>query len=383
MINRLLFREKNLQSPAAQNADFVELFFDLVFVYAITNITAATAHHFDVKHVMQSVLTFWLIWWGWTQFTWALNAANTKIPGIRLVMLAATAVAFVMASSAGQSFSEGVLWFALPYIIIRAIGLLLYIRVSSSLAEHHAAVISFAIPSVLGLTAVLVGALVNPESRAMWWLAIILLDMVAAYIGGRAEGWNLHPSHFAERHGLIVIIALGESLIVSASAVSALELSAPVLLSGGLAVLITCLLWWSYFGWIFGHMEEHLAEKSGSKQASVARDVYSLMHFPLICGIIGISVGFEHILQFPNDLLAKPTAYAFCGGYVLFIGFSALSVWRSSKEVLLSRLIILVLTIAAVPLTVGKPSYGILGIIAISLLVLTLIEWKKIKGTHA
>ena len=210
-MRNFLFPNKNLYSPKNQSADFVELFFDLVFVYAITKITATTAHQFDVKHVLQSALIFWLIWWGWTQYTWALNAANTKISGIRTTMLVATAVAFVMATSVGKGFSEGVLWFALPYIIIRIIGLLLYIRVT--LSDHRAAVLSFASFSLLGLATVLIGALVSPEQRIWWWLATIVLDMIAGYIAGEKDGWSLHAEHFAERHGLIIIIALGESLI--------------------------------------------------------------------------------------------------------------------------------------------------------------------------
>ena len=375
-----LFPKKDLHSPKGQGADFIELFFDLVFVYAITRITADTAHHLDAKHVMQSVLTFWLIWWGWTQFTWALNAANTKITGIRMIMLVATGVAFVMASSADEAFGDGVLWFALPYIIIRAIGLLLYSRVTSNLAEHRAAVISFAIPSMLGLATVLCGALASPEVRVWWWLGTIVLDMVAGYIGGREEGWNLHPAHFAERHGLIVIIALGESLIVSASAVSALNMSADLMMAGGLAVVVTCLLWWSYFGWVFEHMEDHFSKKSGSSQAAAARDAYSFMHFVLICGIIGISVGFEIILQHPHDPLTLPIVSALAGGHFLFIVFTGLSVWRTSKTVLIPRLVLAILTLIVVAFTVGKPPIWALGTISVSLLILVLLEWKKLDG---
>ena len=176
-MRKILLQSRNLVSPTEQSADFVELFFDLVFVYAITRITSLTANHLDPEHVLQSLLIFWLIWWAWTQFTWALNAANTKITEVRLIVLIATGVAFVMASSTDFAFTEGVMWFAIPYVVIRIIGLALYIRVTTNLNGQRSAVIIFALLSITGLIAVLAGAMVNPSLRVIFWLGAILLDM--------------------------------------------------------------------------------------------------------------------------------------------------------------------------------------------------------------
>ncbi len=375
-MRKIFLPSKNLASPNEQGADFVELFFDLVFVYAITRITALTSHHLDSIHVLQSVLIFWLIWWGWTQFTWALNAANTKFAEIRMMILIATGVAFVMASSISNAFSAGVMWFAIPYLIIRIIGLGLYIRVTTNLNGQRSAVLLFALLSVTGLIAVLAGALSDPSIRIGLWIGAIVLDMIAGFIGGRGEGWNLLPKHFAERHGLIVIIALGESLIVAASAVSGQERSQDLMIVGGLAVIVTCLLWWSYFAWIHEHLEEYFSRKSGGEQARLARDAYSLMHFPLICGIIGIAVGFEKILEHPHDLLSIQVASALGGGYFLFISFTAASVWKTSKILLLPRLLILFVTMIGIVLSVNHPPQYALSIISISLILLIIIEWK-------
>jgi low temperature requirement protein LtrA len=371
-----LFAGKNLSSPDEQGADFVELFFDLVFVYAITRITAYTAHHLDASHIPIAVLTFWLIWWGWTQFTWTLNAAHTKLAHVRLLVLLATGVAFVMASSVGDAFGEGVMWFAVPYVIIRTIGIALYARVTTG-KDAPKRTRAFAIPSFIGLIAILAGALADPTSRIWWWSLAIGFDMLAGYIGGRAEGWDIKAGHFAERHGLIVIIALGESLIVAAHAVGSQDRSQEILIVGGLAVLVTCLLWWSYFSWIHEHLEEHLSKESGSKQASLGRDAYSFMHFAVIGGIIGVAVGFEKILGHPHDLLSIPIAASLGGGYLFFTGFTALSVWRLSGLLLMPRIIILIISIISVAFSVGHPSYVALSIIAVSLILLNVLEWKK------
>jgi low temperature requirement protein LtrA len=376
-MRKISLRSKNLVSPSDQSADFVELFFDLVFVYAITRITSLTANNLSVENVLQSLLIFWLIWWAWTQFTWALNAANTKIAEVRLTVLIATGVAFVMASTTDLAFTERALWFAVSYVVIRIIGLALYIRVSTNFNGHRSAVIGFALFSITGLIAVLAGAMVNPSLRVICWSAAILLDLLAGFIGGRSEGWNLRAKHFAERHSLIVIIALGESLIVAATAVGGQELSQELLLAGGLAVIVTCLLWWSYFSWINEFLEENFSKKSGSDQAEAGRDTYSFIHFLIICGIIGIAIGFEKILHHPHDLLKVPVAFALGIGYFLFICFSIAAVWRTSKIILLPRLLILIISLLGIVLSAGHSPLLILGIISISLTSINFIEWKK------
>ncbi len=163
------FTGRNLSSPDVQGADFVELFFDLVFVYAITRITSYTAHHLDTSHIPIALVTFWLIWWGWTQFTWTLNAANTKLAHVRLLVLLATGVAFVMASSVGEAFGDGVMWFAVPYVIIRTIGIALYARVTTG-KDAPQRTRAFAIPSFIGLIAIMAGALADPSIRIWLWL---------------------------------------------------------------------------------------------------------------------------------------------------------------------------------------------------------------------
>ena len=368
---------KQLITHHEQGADVVELFFDLVFVYAITRITSLTAHDIDSTHVIQSMFIFWLIWWGWTQFTWTLNAANTRIAEVRMMVLVATGVAFVMASSVGSAFGNGVMWFALPYVIIRVIGIGLMVRVTANSDVGRSRIIAFTIPSIIAWIALLIGALADPTQRIWWWIIAIAFDMLSAYFGGRAEGMDLQPKHFAERHSLIVIIALGESLIVAANAVSVQDRSQDLLVVGGLALLVTCLLWWSYFSWINEHLEEHLSRKSGSKQAQLGAVAYSIMHFPLVFGIIGIAVGFEKILTHANDLLSVPVALTLGGGYVLFVGFTAASVWKTSKLILIPRLTILFISSIAIAFTVGLPSYMALSIIAVSLILVTFIEWKK------
>ena len=278
-----------LVSPDDQGATFVELFFDLVFVFAITQVTHYAAHYLDLETVVRAVIVFWLIWWGWTQFTWTLNAANTDHHHVRLGTLIATGIAFAMAFSVGNAFAEArdaALWFSLSYVGVRVLGLGLYYQVVRSNADHRSAVIAFSALSVGGLVAVLAGSVVEPSVRTWIWLGAIALDFGAARVAGDRRAWGLHPEHFAERHGLIVIIALGESLIVAGTALTS-NTTAMVLATGAVAVLMTCLLWWTYFGWVREVLEEALVGANGRERARLGRDAYSLWQRESRAGQIG------------------------------------------------------------------------------------------------
>ena len=204
-----------------QPVTYVELFFDLVFVFAVTQLTALTAHDLTPGGILRSILLGWLIWWAWTQFTWTLNPADTTHPTVRVVTLAATAVALVMSASVPQAFTTDALWFALPYVIVRVLGLGLQVRVElERVGENHGGVYRWATFSAIGLLLVLLGAVADPGIRPWIWLLAIVADLVAAAMAGRGAVWDMDPAHLSERHGAFVIIAIGESLIIAGTAVA-------------------------------------------------------------------------------------------------------------------------------------------------------------------
>ena len=213
---------RQLHATDDQAVTFVELFFDLVFVFAVTEITALTASHLTWPGVARSVLLFWLIWWAWTQFTWTLNPADTNHDLVRIITLLATAIAFIMATSVTRAFGPEVFWFAVPYLLVRLLGLALQVRVD---LEHEgrgrSTIAAWAGLSLIGLALVLAGSCFDTPGRSWIWLAAVAADLFAAGYGARVgSSWDIRPAHFSERHGLFVIIALGESLIVAATAIS-------------------------------------------------------------------------------------------------------------------------------------------------------------------
>ena len=342
-------------SPDDQRVTFVELFFDLVFVFCVTQVAGLLHGHVDVPTIGSALLVFWLIWWSWTQFAWALNAANTDHPRIQMVTLLATAVAFFMGVGIPRAIGDGALWFAVPYVAMRVVGLLVYYWVAWVDPQQRQAVQVFGLASVTGLLAVLTGALLGGGAQYWCWGGAIALDLVAAGVGGRHEGWNLHPEHFAERHGLIVIIALGETLIVAAAGLVGAPRTPVVVTTGVLAVAVTCGLWWSYFRYARFAFEHALAARAGSARASLARDVFSVLHFPMLCGVIAMAAATEEALAHPDRALALDLRVALGVGAVLFVGGTGVALRLATGFALTWRMLLAPAAAAAVVAVGGAP----------------------------
>jgi low temperature requirement protein LtrA len=304
---------------------------------------------------------------------------------VRLGTLAATAIAFVMAVSVGDAFEGdgGGLWFIVPYILVRILGLALYAKVASAREGQLDAVRGFALLSTFGLSAALIGGFVDPDARVWWWLGACALDMLAAGIAGRFETWHLHTEHFAERHGLIVIIALGESLIVAAAAVAGAERTSDLAVVAFGALAVTCLLWWTYFGWFKDALEARLDALTGASQSLFARDAYSFLHLPLVVGIIGVAVGFEEMVHHPGADLDPEVLGALVVGIALFL-FASVAAWvRAYRRLLWARLIVPLLLAAVLSLVSELAAGWILTITAGALILVIAIEAYRQPGARA
>ena len=364
-----------LHAPQAQPVTFVELFFDLVFVFAVTQVTALTAHNLDAAGVARSGVLFWLIWWAWTQFTWTLNPADTQHAAVQAITLVATAAAFIMAASVGGAFGADALWFALPYVAIRLVGMALQVRVDLERDPDGLGIsMRWVYVSLLGLVVVLAGSVADASIRPWIWLGAIVVDLLAAALAAGNAEWDLDAGHFSERHGLFVIIALGESLIIAGTAIAEEARTADLVLVAGAVLAVACLLWWTYFGWLKEKLEHGFAEADRSMIGPIARDAYSLAHFPLICGIIGFAAAAEEIVLHPAEPAATAVIASLAIGIGLFVGSSALSFWRITRQVLLARLVIPPITIAVVALVAGADPVWPLTVVAVGLLAVVLAE---------
>lgn len=364
---------RSLVSPDDQKVTFVELFFDLVFVFSVTQVVGFLYHDLDWAHVGKAILVFWLVWWAWTQFIWSLNAADTTHPLVALGVLVATGVAFFMAVTLPEVFGDRSLWFAATYVIGRGIGLGTHLLVSYEASSERVGVLTFAILSVGGLVAVLLGGILGGATQYWLWGLAILLDLVAAGVAGAVEGWNLHPDHFGERHGLFVIIALGETLIVAAGEVTNAVWTGGLIAVAVLAVAISCALWWTYFPRTKPLLDIALGRKVGAKRAELARDIFSVLHFPMLFGVVAYAVAIEGVVAHPNEPFSLSGRVALGAGLMLFVGGMTLAVWRATGRFLWPRaIIILATTLAIVGLAGVSPlltlSMGFAGVATIAAL---------------
>jgi low temperature requirement protein LtrA len=190
------------------------------------------------------------------------------------------------------------------------------------------------------MAAVLAGGMAGHEAQYWLWGMAILLDVLAAAVGGQMDGWELHPEHFAERHGLFVIIALGETLIVTASGLAGAAWTVHTCAIAILAVAVTCGLWWTYFPRSKPRLEEALASHKGMRQSTMARDAFSLMHFPMMCGVIAYAAAIEETAAHPGEPIGATARVALALGLLLFVGGMAGAMWRATCGRLLPRLVI-------------------------------------------
>ena len=369
--------QKSILAGDDQAVSFAELFFDLVFVFSVTQVVHLLHGAFDWIHVGRAILVFWLVWWAWTQFTWALNAANTEHHLVQLGTIVATVFAFFIAVSVPQTFTEFSWWFAISYVAVRSIGLLIYLWVSWGNVKMRTAVKTFSTFSISGLVAVLVGGIMGGEAQYWFWGLAIFLDVLAATIGANNDGWGLYPKHFAERHGLFVIIVLGETLIVAASAVAEESWNSHLLLISMLAVGITACLWWLYFVRIKGCLEHAMHHKEGAEQSSLGRDVFSLWHFPMLCGLIIYAYAIEEAMVHPDEAMTMQARLALSIGIMFYSMSIVISFWRATGKILFLRAGF-TLGIAAICFAYsGISIIGTLGIAFGGLLLLCVFEEKN------
>lgn len=362
-----------IRSDQAQGATFIELFFDLVFVFAVTQVTGLLAHDLTGAGLLNAMVVFWLVWWAWTQYTWSLNEADTEHAGIRLMVLVATGVAFILALSVPAVDATNGWLFPASYLLLRGGGIWLQWLLASGDQEWTGAVRRWTLFSGIALAAIGVAVFVPPE----WRLGVLglaaLLDVAAALQAASGE-WRLFPAHFAERHGLIVIIALGESLIAAGIGASSQMLTLTVMATVVAALAATSGLWWSYFAWVKDALEERMDLQAPANVGRFARNVYSFGHYLIVGGVIGLAVGVEEALAHPNDVLPLAGAVSLVVGTVAFIVGTGLSLNLAGMAFPLVRFGAAAVLVASLPALALLPAWQALGAVASIIVAMVIIE---------
>ena len=360
--------------PYEQRVTPLELFFDLVFVFALTQVTAFLADHLSWTGMLQGAALLAVLWWAWGGYSWLTNAvpAEEVIPA-RLVILTAMAAMLVASLAVPDAFGEYGVLFGSAYFVVRILQVLLYALATGGMPETRRAILRLSPGFLLAPALLIVAGFLDGFAQGALWVIALAIDYGAAFVGG-VSGFRVHAGHFVERHGLVIIIALGESIVAIGVGASGLEIGAGVVLAAVLGVALAAALWWAYFDLVMLVAERRLSAAKGEERARLARDAYSYLHLPMVAGIIFVALGIKQTLAHVGDPLEAIPAVALCGGVALYLlGHNAFRL-RDIGSVSVPRLVVTVLCCALIPVAVSIPSLITLAILAGLLCALAAFE---------
>jgi low temperature requirement protein LtrA len=344
----------------------LELFFDLVFVLALTQCTALMVDNTSWEGLAQAMVVLALLWWTWTGYAWLTSVIDPEEGAVRLALLASMAALLIAALAVPDAFGERALEFALAYAVVRAAHIALFVLASRDDPMLRHSVAGLATSTGAGVGLLLGGGLLGGAWQAVLWALALLIDMGGPYFFG-AEGWRLVPGHFAERHGLVVIIALGES-IVALGVGADLGLTLGVTATAVLGIVLVFELWWLYFDVVaIANVWRLVRSPAGREQNELARDVYSYLHFLLVAGIVLGALGLHEVLAHAYDPLKVVPAFAVLGGVAAYLLGHVVIRLRGAHTLNRQRLALAFVLFALVPAAVEVPALATLGGITVLL----------------
>ncbi len=307
---------------------FLELFFDLVYVFAVTQISHFVIAHHGWLGMAQALVIIGAIWWAWVYTTWAANWVDPERVQVRIVLLLTMLASLLMAVAIPHSFGESGIVFAAAYFLIQ-VGRSAFLTWVMHKARHVSGRSMLRITLFFGLSGCLWlgGALLTQDgaTRLAWWVAAMLLEYAGPATGYRLpflgsvgpSEWTISGGHMAERCALFIIIALGEGIVVTGSTFAGQAMTATNTLAFLAAFTGSVLMWWIYFdvGAKKGaELIEHHAEPG-----RIARSAYTYLHMPMVIGIIGSAVSDEMLLAHPEAPTSPPLIMAVCGGSAIYL----------------------------------------------------------------
>jgi low temperature requirement protein LtrA len=360
----------------------LELFFDLVFVLALTQCTALMAAEPTWTGLAQGVLVLGVLWWAWVGYAWLTSVLDPEEGGVRIAMFAAMAAFLVVALCVPGAFDDDAFLFACAYGVVRASQLALFILASRDDPALRQSVLGLAGGSAIGVGLLFVASATDGWLQGSLWALALLLDMAEPFFFG-SEGWSLeHPGHFAERHGLIIIIALGES-IVAIGIGAGTEVDAGVVAAATLGIAVAAALWWLYFDVVAMLAERDLGRlPPGRERNERARDTYSYLHFPMVAGIVLSALGLKTTLAHVGEELDVEIATAMLGGTTAYLLAHVATRFRNIHTVNNHRLVAAALALALIPVAVEVPALATLALLVVLLWGLVALEARRFAGSR-
>ncbi len=372
----------------------LELLFDLVFVFAITNVTAFMAHDLSWRSLLRGLVMIALLWWAWCSYAWLGNQARADEGIVRAALVTAMAAMFLVALTIPEAWDDhgggldAPVLLAAAIAVVRGIHLAVYAVAARGDAGLRRTLVRTAPPVAASAILLVVGATQSGVTQTVLWVLALVVDYVGVYVSG-AE-WRLpSPAHFAERHGLMIIIALGESLIAIGVGLNDHPVTVPVVVVALLGMIVAVGLWWAYFDVVAPVAEHVLAQKTGADRIRLARDSFTYLHFPMVAGIIFLALGLKKVTEYVGDtehhhladpvpLLALLSAYWGVAVYLLaHLAFRLRNVGSVNRQRLVAAAVLLLAPLAVLRL----PAIVQLGVLAA--IMVTLVGFETLRYADA
>jgi low temperature requirement protein LtrA len=360
------FREEERVMP-------LELFFDLVFVLAITQCTSLMSDDPTWRGLGHGILILGLLWWSWVGYAWLTSVFDPEEGGIRIALFCAMAAFLIAAICEPEAFDGLALEFAIAYGAVRAAHIALFLIASRDDPGFRRSSLGLGVGTAVGVSLLIAGSFLDPGPRAAVWGLALVLDMAEPYLFG-SEGWHLVPGHFAERHGLIVIIALGESIVAIGVGAGA-DMTWGIAAAAALGIATAAALWWMYFDVVALVSARRLASTPEGKELNeLARDSYSYLHFPMVAGIILVALGLKKTIGHVDDPLETVPAFALLAGVALYLLGLVAFRYRHVKSINWRRLGLALVILALLPAATALPALATVAIVAVLLWLVISIE---------
>jgi low temperature requirement protein LtrA len=308
-----------LQAPVEreQRVTPLELFFDLVFVFALTQVTGFLYRDPSWLRLLEGIALLGVLWLSWSGYVWLGNTAGTGEGAIRVVLFTAMGAMLVASLAVPNAFGKDALVFGIAFLFVRTLHIVAYTVLTRGDAAFRAAILRLARMELPAAAVIVLAGLLPGTGRGICWVVALALDYGARFAG--IEGWRVNPGHFAERHGLIIIIALGESIVALGVGATSLGVGAGVVTGALLGIAVVAALWWAYFDFVATVAERRLREAGPAEQRRIAVDFYTLLHLPMVAGIVIFAFGVKTTLAHVNTHLDGVPAVALCGGVALYL----------------------------------------------------------------
>jgi low temperature requirement protein LtrA len=341
----------------------LELFFDLVFVFAITQVTALLAHNPTWGGVLRGMLVLAAVWWAWCGYAWLTSTIDVDEGGVRLAMLAAMTMMLGVALAVPGAFGDDAVLFGVAFLLVRVLHLVLFARVGRDDPDLLESLLRLAPTEILGASLILLAAFLDPDARVGVWIAALVIDYLGPTVIPLGRGWRVAPEHFAERHGLIILIALGES-IIAIGVGAGFDLTAGALGAAFLGLVVVSALWWLYFDVAAIFVRNRLRDATGVARSQLARDSYSYLHLPMVAGIVLFALGLKTTLNDVGGTLDTVPAVGLCGGAALYLIGQLGFLYRSTGRIFRRRTVGAMVLLALIPAALAIPALAALALVS-------------------